>query len=164
MSGVRVTFARLARMAANHPSATWSLEEDAILADIALSTLVAAAETAAAELIRAGRPNVANTLIAAAASFKSAPVSTDGILKGNDDLVPAAHQTLAAQPEPARPLKFDIAELIREPDDYTKGERTQAGAAVKALVEAAARVDALSIQSDAHKHLRTALAGVRWSA
>ena len=36
-----------------------------------------------------------NAAIAAAAQFKDAPVITGEILKGNDDLVPAQHATLA---------------------------------------------------------------------
>lgn len=89
------TIARNAHLASKHPDFKWEQQEDSIHADVALRTLVAAAETGAAELIRAGRPNAGNALIAAAAHFREATVDTSGILKGNADLVPATHATLA---------------------------------------------------------------------
>lgn len=89
------TFAKLARMAGKHPEATWELQEEAIHAEVALRNLIAAAEEGAVELIRAGRPAAGNAVLAAVAQFKDVPASTDGILKGNADLVPAKHATLS---------------------------------------------------------------------
>lgn len=93
------TIARNAYLASKHPDFKWEQQEDSIHADVALRTLIAAAETGATELIRAGRPNAGNALLAAAAHFRESPVDTSGILKGNTDLVPATHATLSTAVE-----------------------------------------------------------------
>lgn len=58
-------------------------------------SLIAAAETGAVELIRAGKGKAGRELLAACANFRTHDVGTAGILRGNADLVPAQHAYLA---------------------------------------------------------------------
>lgn len=88
--------ARQAYMARKSLDWTPDMHEDAIYADVALQALIAAAGIAATELVRAGRPNAANALFSAVNHFKEAEVATDGVLRGNADLVPAQHKTMGA--------------------------------------------------------------------
>ncbi len=39
-------------------------------------------------------------------------------------------------------LKFDVLDMIREPDNYTSGERAQSAEAIAELVSAVAAMDA----------------------
>lgn len=77
---------------------TANMREDAIHADVALLTLIAAAEIGAAELIRAGKGDAGRTLLAACSHFREPLADTTGVLRGNADLVPAQHAYLATQP------------------------------------------------------------------
>lgn len=88
------TFSRHAFMARRSPDWKPHMREDATQADAALRRLVGAAEDAAAELIRAGKPAAGHALLSAATEFRDVPVDTSGVLRGNADLVPAQHTYL----------------------------------------------------------------------
>ena len=88
------TITRHAYMARRHPDYTPDMREEAIHADVALLALLAAAETGAVELIRAGKGKAGRELLAACAHFRTHDVGTAGILRGNADLVPAQHAYL----------------------------------------------------------------------
>ena len=92
------TIAKNAYMARRHPDWKPGMQEDALLADVALRTLVVAAEIAAIELARANITETARNLMDAVAPFKDVPTDTTGVLKGNADLVPAQHTYLTAEP------------------------------------------------------------------
>ena len=85
------TITRHAYMARAHRDWTPDMREEAIHADAALLALIAAAEIGASELIRAGKPSAGNALLSAVSHFREPAASTDGVLKGNADLVPAQH-------------------------------------------------------------------------
>lgn len=42
---------------------------------------------------------------------------------------------------PEKPVKFDVLDLIREPDNYTSSERAQASAAISEIISAAMEFD-----------------------
>ena len=88
------TIARHAYMARAHRDWTPDMREDATQADVALRTLLLAAEAGAADLAIAGRTETARTLLDAIRPFKEPQASTAGVLKGNADLVPAQHAYL----------------------------------------------------------------------
>jgi len=85
------TITRHAYMARAHRDWAPDMREDAIHADVALLALIAAAEIGASELIRAGKPAAGNALLSAVSHFREPAASTNGVLKGNADLVPAQH-------------------------------------------------------------------------
>ena len=93
------TITRQAYMARKHPDYTPDMREDAIHADVALLALLAAAEIGASELIRAGRGDAGRSLLSACSHFRTHDVDTNGVLRGNADLVPARHAHLTPQPE-----------------------------------------------------------------
>lgn len=86
--------ARQAYMSRRHPEFTAEMREDWTYADVALQALIAAAVNAAAELAQASRPKAAVELLSAVNHFKHEDVCTDGVLRGNADLVPAEHKTM----------------------------------------------------------------------
>lgn len=88
------TIARHAYMARAHRDWTPDMREDATHADVALRTLILAAEIGAAELAIAGRTETARMMLDAILPFKEPQACTAGVLKGNADLVPAHHPYL----------------------------------------------------------------------
>lgn len=113
---------RNASMARNHPDHTVEMLHDSIHAKVVLQALINCAEQAAVELERAGRPYACNALRAALYQVKDQPISTNGILKGNTDLVPAEHKTLI-NPINER-LKNDFGRLFDASQNNKGANRT----------------------------------------
>lgn len=54
-----------------------------------------------------------------------------------DAAIDAMNAWTASTVEAPKPLKFDVLDLIREPDNFTSGERAQASTWLSELIEAA---------------------------
>jgi hypothetical protein len=54
-----------------------------------------------------------------------------------DAAIDAMDAWITATEESSKPLKFDVLDLIREPDDFTAAERAQAAEAIAEMADAA---------------------------